>query len=192
MNDKILKIETGGIQNDQHDTYFNHRYEPTDYENLDKLFDELSLTQSDCFVDFGCGKGRLNFYVHHRFQCASVGVELNETYYQIAEKNKKSYVGHAKERIQFVNVPAQNYHFIGKENYLYFFHPFSVEIFGKVIQNIYDSLCEQPRTCYLILYYPDSEYLYYIEQYTGLRLRKQIDVAGSEKDNRECFCIYEF
>ena len=89
-------------------------------------------------------------------------------------------------------MPAQSYLLKGHESCFYFFNPFSVEIFGQVIQNIYDSLEESPRECALILYYPDADYIYYIENYTGLKLHKIVKVAGNQFDPRECFYIYYF
>jgi len=192
MNDRELKIETGGIQKDEHHSYFNHKYEPTSYENLDHLFDECPLTSKDSFVDFGCGKGRLNFYVNHRFHCKSVGIELNNTYYKDALENLVSYQSIHKDYIEFHCMPAQSYLPNGDETFFYFFNPFSVEIFGHVILNIYESLAEHPRECRLILYYPDADYIYYLENNTGLTLEQEIPVSGYSKDCRECFLVYRF
>lgn len=135
MTDKELKIYTNGIQNDDHHSYYNHRYEPTSYENLTLLFDQYPLTSKDGFVDFGCGKGRINFYVHDRFHCKSIGVELHEAYYEDATRNLTTYVGTQKEQISFHCMPAQSYLLDGSETCFYFFNPFSVDIFGQVIQN---------------------------------------------------------
>ena len=192
MTDKELKIATEGIQKDSHHSYYNHKYEPTSYEILEQLFDEIPLSSSDTFVDYGCGKGRLNFYVNHRFHCHSIGIELNKDYYQDAVENLHSYSGIHKEKIQFHCMLAQSYVLNGSETYFYFFNPFSVEIFRHVIQNIYDSIEEQPRDCTLILYYPDEDYIFYLENNTGLQFVKEIKLMGSQKDSRECFCIYRF
>ena len=192
MTDKELKIDTSGIQKDQHHSYYNHKYEPTSYEILGQLFDELPLNSSVTFVDYGCGKGRLNFYVNHRFHCHSIGIELNQSYYEDAIQNLSSYSGTHKEQIKFHCMPAQSYVLNGFETHFYFFNPFSVEIFRHVIQNIYESIEENPRECILILYYPDSDYIYYLENHTGLQFIKEIKLIGSQKDSRECFCVYKF
>lgn len=192
MTDKELKITTEGMQKDNHHSYYNHKYEPTSYEILDQLFDECPLTTEDTFVDFGCGKGRLNFYVHHRFHCNSIGIEFNEEYYKDALCNLETYTGIHKEQIAFECLPAQCYLPQGTETYFYFFNPFSVEIFGHVIQNIYDSMAEHPRDCKLILYYPDNDYIYYLENQTALSFLQDIPVTGYTKDSRERFSIYQF
>ncbi|MEM5594730.1 hypothetical protein AAHH67_28690 [Niallia circulans] len=66
--DKLLHIETEEIQVGFHKSYHYHRYEPTPYEHLEQLFREFPLRETDYVVDFGCGKGRLNFYIHYVFQ----------------------------------------------------------------------------------------------------------------------------
>ena len=63
MTDKDLCIETEEIQTDGKDTYYCHRYEPTPYEVLDELFTFYTPEKTDVFVDYGCGMGRLNFYI---------------------------------------------------------------------------------------------------------------------------------
>ena len=63
MTDKDLCIETEEIQTDGKDTYYCHRYEPTPYEVLDELFTFYTPNKTDVFVDYGCGMGRLNFYI---------------------------------------------------------------------------------------------------------------------------------
>lgn len=189
MTDKKLYIKTDGIQSDDRHTYYNHRYEPTSYEILDILFDALMLTPEDTLVDYGCGKGRLNFYVNSRFHCNTVGIELNAAYYQDALDNLNTYNGAFKHKIQFECIPAQNYIVSENENYFYFFNPFSIELFRKVIGNILTSLEDTPRKCRLILYYPDPEYTFYLQNYTIFQLEEAITIPLS-KDVRECFCIY--
>ena len=66
MNDKTLHIQTDFIQQDGKDTFYNHRYEPTPYDVLDNLFDIFTPDPDTCLVDYGCGPGRLNFYVEKR------------------------------------------------------------------------------------------------------------------------------
>lgn len=189
MTDKKLCIKTDGIQSDDRHTYYNHRYEPTSYEILDILFDALMLTPEDTLVDYGCGKGRLNFYVNSRFHCNTVGIELNAAYYQDALDNLNTYNGAFKHKIQFECIPAQNYIVSENENYFYFFNPFSIELFRKVIGNILTSLEDIPRKCRLILYYPDPEYTFYLQNNTIFQLEEAITIPLS-KDVRECFCIY--
>lgn len=189
MTDKELCIKTEGVQLDDRHSYFNHRYEPTSYEILDLLFDEYMLTPQDTLVDYGCGKGRLNFYVNSRFHCDTVGIEINDAYYQDAINNLNTFSGPFKHKIHFECIPAQNYIVTKKENHFYFFNPFSIELFRQVIGNILTSLEDTPRTCKLILYYPDPDYTFYLEHNTSFLMAERITIPSS-KDVRECFCIY--
>lgn len=89
MTDKDLCIETEEIQTDGKDTYYCHRYEPTPYAVLDELFTFYTPEKTDVFVDYGCGMGRLNFYIEKRHSLSSTGVEYSPVYYEKALKNKK-------------------------------------------------------------------------------------------------------
>lgn len=174
--DDLLHIQTQGIQNDGKDTYYNHRYEPTPYSTFTYLASYLSLQKQDHFVDFGCGKGRSNFYIHHQFHCFTTGVEYNPSYYKYCQNNWNTYHGAHKSKIKFVCVKAQAYDILPTQNYFYFFNPFSLEIFRMVVQNILKSYEQQVRTLTLLLYYPDAEYLYYLNTYTPFVERERIPV----------------
>lgn len=192
--DNKLHIQTSGIQHDGKDTYYFHRYEPTSYEVLDLLFDELQLEKNDGFVDFGCGMGRLNFYVHHIFCCRSVGVEINREYYNKAIENIKSYSKHNKNAvrdIQFHLKKAEEYVISSEDTVFYFFNPFSIEIFRKVVANIQRSLEENWRDVMIVLYYPDQEYIFFLEEYSNFSLYKQIIIDQTGKDEREAFLIFK-
>ena len=93
MDDKTLHIQTDFIQQDGKDTFYNHRYEPTPYDVLDNLFSVFAPEPDSCLVDYGCGPGRLNFYVEKRFGLSSIGVEYASEFYEKALDNLASYKG---------------------------------------------------------------------------------------------------
>src|SRR5699024_12608611 len=107
---------------------------------LHTLFKEYKLQRTDGFVDFGSGKGRLLFYVHNLFGASVTGIEMNEYRNKKTKKNKKKYLKQAKQRadIQLECCLAEEYLVQSTNNVFYFFNPFSVQIFMKVIQNILD------------------------------------------------------
>ena len=110
MTDKDLCIETEEIQTDGKDTYYCHRYEPTPYEVLDELFTFYTPEKTDVFVDYGCGMGRLNFYIEKRYSLSSTGVEYSPVYYKKALENKKTYNGNkdiALALVHRIQVAAQ-------------------------------------------------------------------------------------
>ena len=188
----LLNIQTDEVQKDGKDTYYNHRYEPTPYEILDEFFDQYPLSKQDSFVDYGCGLGRVIFYIHHRFQCKACGIEYNKEYYENCLENLASYKGTHKEVISFYHMAAQNYPVEDDQTVFYFFNPFSIEIFMHTLGQIQESIYRTPRKVKLIMYYPDSEYMYYLTNYTEFELTEKIPASAlHRKDEREVFLIYE-
>lgn len=192
--DESLNIETEGNQKGYNKSFHYHRYEPTPYKALEKLFAEYELNSTDHIVDFGCGKGRLNFFIHDLF-CASVtGVEMNEKLYQEALENKARYLIKAKEHkgeIQFQCCLAEKYEIRPLDNRFYFFNPFTIPIFWKIINNILASVEEYKREVDVILYYPSEDYIFYLENHTLFELLKEVQLPGLYENNaNERFLIY--
>lgn len=192
--EKLLNINTKGNENWNKTSPLNHPYEPTLYEALDVLFQNYDLAKDDHIVDFGCGKGRLIFYINYHFKCFATGVELNEIYFNEALLNKSSYLQKNKKmenKINFQCNLAQNYNIDLKDNKFYFFNPFSVKIFMKVVENILKSFEENPRNIDIIIYYPDDDYIEYLEYRTPFILSKEVLYEDLYKnDPREKFLIY--
>ncbi|MDM5328576.1 methyltransferase [Neobacillus sp. CF12] len=192
--DELLNIETEGNQRGYNKSFHYHRYEPTPYSALEKLFAEYELTSSDHIVDFGCGKGRLNFFIHHLFQSSVTGVEMNEKLFEEALENKASYLIKAKEnkgKIQFHCCLAEKYEIHPLDNTFYFFNPFTIPIFWKIINNILVSVEEFKREVDVILYYPSEDYIYYLENHTSFELIKEVQLPGLYENNgNERFLIY--
>ena len=186
--DDWLDIQTHGDQKGFHKSFHYHRYEPTPYEGLEKLFSEYTLKSSDRLVDFGCGKGRLPFYIHHTFRASAAGVEMSDDFYHEAMKNLRTYKGE-KAGISFYNILAQEYEITPQDTHFYFFNPFSVQIFMKVVNNILRSAEGSPRKMDIILYYPSQDYLFYLENSTPFELIKEVALKG---DENERFLVYRF
>jgi SAM-dependent methyltransferase len=191
--DELLNIETEGNQRGYNKSFHYHRYEPTPYHALEKLFAEYELTSSDHIVDFGCGKGRLNFFIHYLFHASVTGVEMNEKLYEEAMENKANYLIKAKNKgeIQFQCCLAEKYEINPLDNRFYFFNPFTIPIFWKIINNILVSVEKYKREVDVILYYPSEDYIYYLENHTLFELIKEIQLPGLYENNaNERFLIY--
>lgn len=193
--EKILNIKTSGIEQVDDKFYHYNRYEPTDYKALDLLFNNYKLSESDSIVDFGSGKGRLNFYINYEFNCEVTGLEMNFNFIKDALKNKKNYLNKYKnkeDKITFLHTLAEEYEIRIEDNKFYFFNPFSVQIFMKVIDNILDSVDDYYRPIDIVLYYPSEDYIYYLENNTAFTLKQEVDVSSLYKhhDPREKFIIY--
>ena len=192
--EKLLNIKTTGEQQGFYESHHYNRYEATSYMALESLFKEYTLNASDNIIDFGCGKGRLAFYINYYYNSSVTGIEMNNNYYTICENNKKSYFksfSKPKEKIKFLNIFAENYEVSSSDNKFYFFNPFSLQLFIKVLNNILISVEEFPREIDLIFYYPSEDYIDYLENYTSLTLKKEIQVHNLYLvDKRQKFSIY--
>lgn len=188
--DQLLHIETEEIQKDGKDTFHLHRYEPTPYPVLCRLFTIFPLQPSDTLVDYGCGLGRLNFYVESEFHCTSIGVEMSQYYFERAMKNLDTYTG-IRNHITFCHCLAQEYHVCTNENIFYFFNPFSPAIFRQVINRILNSYYISPRELTLILYYPEDEILFYLTNHTDFKLFTEVEAVKGTLDRRERFSIWK-
>lgn len=192
--DALLNIRTVGDQKGFNHSLHYHRYEPTPYLALEQLFNQYELKSSDRIVDFGCGKGRLNFYIHYLFNATVVGVEMNESFYQEAVENRKKYLKrskNSKDRIHLHCCLAEEYLIDLFDNRFYFFNPFSIQIFMKIIKNILLSVEKSERVIELILYYPAKDYIYFLENDTSFELKEEVIVPNFYEQNpNERFLIY--
>ena len=109
-------------------------------------------------------------------------------------KNLYSYTpreGSTKEHISFHCCFAQDYQVNPLDNRFYFFNPFSVQIFMKVIDNILRSVEERHREVELILYYTNEDYVYFLDNHYAFELKQEIILPGLyNTDDSERFLIY--
>lgn len=191
--EKLLNIKTSGTQKNFNESIHYHRYEATSYAVLESLFKEYTLKNNDAVVDFGSGKGRLNFYINHFFNVPVTGIEMNNFLYQESLNNKKLYLikhKNSEDCINFVNCFAEEYKIKSTENKFYFFNPFSLQIFTKIIDNILLSVENNIRPVDIILYYPSEDYIYYLENNTAFQLYKEINIITNNTDTRQKILIY--
>lgn len=193
--ENLLNIKTTGEKLWDDTITHYHPYQATAYFALEILFEKYSVKNSDNIVDFGCGKGRLIFYINHFFNAKVSGVEMDELYYKDCLINKENYLKNKdinSSDIDFICEYAQDYKIKSDENKFYFFNPFSIQIFRKIIKNILTSLEEYPRKIQLILYYPSEDYIYYLENNTSFMLVDEVilDILYLY-DVNERFLIYE-
>ncbi|KIL76738.1 class I SAM-dependent methyltransferase [Pseudobacillus badius] len=194
--DRLLKIETGGTWEWLYQSLHYNRYEATPYDAIDHLFEEYELKRTDGVVDFGCGKGRLVFYIHHRFHARATGIEINGQLYQEALENQARYLKKKKRAdnaVRFECCPAEEYDIEKEENKFYFFNPFSVQIFMRVVHHILRSVEEHQRPVDLILYYPTAEYIQFLDMYTPFQLLKEVKIPELyEKNENERFLVFRY
>ena len=63
--DKLLQIKTTGRDDSNSDTY-RYPYEPTPYSVLERLANSGWIRKQDVVLDYGCGKGRVDFFLSYQ------------------------------------------------------------------------------------------------------------------------------
>ena len=188
--DKLLQIKTGGRDETNADEY-HHPYEPTPYRVLERLVNSGLVGKDDVVLDYGCGKGRVGFFLSYRTKAKTIGIEYDERIYQDALENQKSTISRIKP--DFVLTQAEEYEVPWSVNRCYFFNPFSVEILRKVMTRICDSWYDSPREVFLFFYYPADEYISYLMTVDELEFYDEIecDDLFAGNDPRERILIFQ-
>ena len=188
--DKLLQIRTCGRDESNADEY-HHPYEPTPYCVLERLAESGFFGEGDVVLDYGCGKGRVGFFLSYRTKARTVGIEYDTHIYEDAIENRKSTVSRVKP--DFVLTRAEEYVVSADVNRCYFFNPFSVEILHKVMARIIESWYENPREIFLFFYYPADEYISYLMTVDELEFYDEIecDDLFEGSDPRERIMIFQ-
>lgn len=187
--DKHLKIQTTGRDDSKEDDY-HHPYEPTPYSVLERMAESEYLTRDNILVDYGCGKGRVGFYLSAKVGCKTIGIDFDERMIKRALENSKSFVGKLKPEFQCIS--AENYE-VGNADCFYFFNPFPIEILCSVLGKILDSYYENPHSMVLFFYYPDEEYVAYLMTKDELMFVDEIECMDlfEGENKRERILIFE-
>lgn len=85
--DKLLQIRTTG-RDDSHADQYRYPYEPTPYPVLERLANSGYIRKGNTLLDYGCGKGRVDFFLSWQTRCRSIGIEYNERIYEKAVENQ--------------------------------------------------------------------------------------------------------
>ncbi len=185
--DQRLQISTVGRDDEIADEY-RYPYEPTPYSVLERLAASGLISEKGTVLDYGCGKGRVGFFLSAQTGAKTIGIEYDERIYAHALENQKT----AASQADFVLTRAEEYEVPRDVNRCYFFNPFSAEILHKVIARLMESYYEQPREILLFFYYPSDEYISYLMTVEELDFYDEIDCQDLfEKDKRERILIFQ-
>lgn len=188
--DKLLQIRTMGRDDSCADQY-RYPYEPTPYSVLERLADSGRIRKGNTLLDYGCGKGRVDFFLSYQTRCRSIGIEYDRRIYEKAMQNRETAVGSARVSFELAN--AEHFPVPGTVDRFYFFNPFSVEILKKVISRILDSWYDNERSMQLFFYYPSDEYISWLMTVGELLFSDEIDCRDlfPGNDPREKIVIFE-
>ena len=100
--DKLLHIQTMGRDDSNSDQY-RYPYEPTPYSVLERLANTGYIRKNNTLLDYGCGKGRVDFFLSYQTRCRSIGIEYDERIYQKAVENKDKAVSGGRTSMELAN-----------------------------------------------------------------------------------------
>lgn len=192
LQDEKLHIKTVG-RDEKYSDEHHYPYEPTDYLVLERLAEEGYISQDNHLIDYGCGKGRVSFFLNNKTGCKCTGIEYVDIFYKLAKQNLESYRQYNKAAgIEFVCDNATQYKLPADADCFFFFNPFSIEIMRSVMQRILDSYYENMREMKLFFYYPQDEYVAYLMGVDELEFFDEIDCSDlfPEKTNRNRILIF--
>ncbi len=180
--DKLLQIKTTG-RDDSRADQFRYPYEPTPYSVLERLANSGYITKKNTVLDYGCGKGRVDFFLSYQTRCKTIGIEYDDRICHSAIENKGSAI--CGNRTTFLLQNAETYKVPVEVDRFYFFNPCTVEILHKVIARIIESYYEQLREMLLFFYYPSKEYVTYLMTIEELTFLDEINCVDLFEGNNE-------
>lgn len=187
--DRLLKIKTTGRDDSEADPY-HYPYEPTPYTVLERMANSGYIGKRNVLIDYGCGKGRVDFFLSYQLRCKTIGVEYDKRLYEIGLRNKQAAV--PGRTTEFVLANAENYEVPIEVDCFYFFNPFSIEILKHVMGRILVSYYQKVREMKLFFYYPSDEYVSYLMQVEELEFEDEISCKDlfDGKNPRERVLIF--
>jgi len=193
--EKNLNIDTRGRDESKADEH-HQPYQPTYYEVLDIIVKSGYIDSSSVVVDYGCGKGRVLFYLYYKLGCRCIGIEYESVFYEGALKNKESFFKGRKyddSGITFINGAAEKYNPPVDANTFFFFNPFSLEIHKAVLNKIRNSYFEKEREITLVFYYVLEDTEAYLTGISDIELVDNIDCVEvlKKRDQRHKILIYK-
>ena len=176
--DSLLKIQTTGRDDSNADQY-RYPYEPTPYPVLERLAGSGLIGKRNLLLDYGCGKGRVDFFLAWQLRCRCIGVDYDTRMIRTAMVNRYKAV-------------SGEYQIPDKVDRIYFFNPFSGQILQKVLARIRDSWYARPRQIFLFVYYPSSAFISTLMAQDFLEFQDEIDCTDlfAGHDDRERIMIF--
>ena len=158
--DHRLGIDTMGISDLKEDaSRYNDgtQYQSVHYKWLNTVFDHLPVHEKDVFCDFGCGKGRTLFYANYRGFGKVIGIELRSSLYNVAINNLKTFKKkRTPDEIIIYHGDVLEYK-LPEITVYYLFNPFGLDTLTQVMNNISNSLIENPRAIRIAYFYAGNK-----------------------------------
>jgi len=158
---------------------------------LERLANSGLVRKNDVILDYGCGKGRVDFFLSYQIRAKTIGIEYDDRIYAAAVDNEKT--ASSANFVSFLLQNAEEYEVPLEVNIIYFFNPFSIEILQKVMARITSSYYLKPRRMLLFFYYPSDEYISYLMTVDELEFMDEIDCRDlfDKEDPRERITVFQ-
>lgn len=187
--DKRLHVRTIGREDESNANY--SPYEPTPYAVLERLAHSGVVTRKQRLLDYGCGKGRVAFFLATTVGCRVTGIDQSQKLIDLAKENRRA--SRTGDRVRLECCLAEQYE-PAEEDVFFFFNPFSEKVFEGVLRRILRSWRENPRPLAVICYYPSEEYIQCLDDTPELAHFTTIDCRDlfGGKNPRERIEVYRF
>ncbi len=189
--DKLLGIRTSG-RDDSASGEINFPYEPTDYCVLERLAYSGFIRKKNCVLDYGCGKGRVGFYLSYQTHCRVIGIDYDRRMIASAAENLQHFK--ANRDIRFLAENAARYEPDPSVDRIYFFNPFAEKVLGSALSRIEESYYRNPRDILLFFYYPSDAYVANMMTDDRFSFLDEIPCGDlfQKEDPRERILIFEY
>jgi SAM-dependent methyltransferase len=144
--DKLEKLDETGI-----DVSHAVIYMPVSFNLMEEILQQLALTPRIHFLDMGCGKGRaLCLAAHHGFKRVT-GLDISKNLCDKAKENLNLTKRKVKDfEFKVVNNDAFYFEIPDDVDCIFFFNPFDEIIMSAVVNNIFESLQNNPRKLHIL------------------------------------------
>lgn len=165
-------------------------YEPTPYPVLERLSESEYIGNGSHVLDYGCGKGRVCFFLASACGCRATGIDFSEKMIQKSQANRNDYPW--KNRVRFLCCPAEQYE-LQDEDVIFFFNPFTERTLRAVLGQVRKSWFRNNRPIRLFCYYPSDEFVSCLMTASDVEFLDEIDCRDLFEGNnpRERILIFE-
>jgi SAM-dependent methyltransferase len=137
-------------------------YMPANYFMLEKMLGRITVNASNnCFIDIGCGKGRVMIVAAHYGFKKIAGVEFSKQFCAEATKliktKEKEFINTS---FSVINRDAADFIIPDDATTIFLYNPFDAFIMKKVVKYIEESLLRVPRNMQVVYINPQEKYLF--------------------------------
>ncbi|MEI6579577.1 MAG: methyltransferase domain-containing protein [Eubacteriales bacterium] len=131
LDTRIGKDSLEKVIESKHQDQGANETQSTDYRVLKNIFNDYKLTDSDVFVDVGCGQGRvISYLIYKKSKCRFIGIELDKEVMEYTQNRFKDF-----DNVSIINdnvltcIPED-------ATVFYLFNPFNGNVFVAFIEEI--------------------------------------------------------